>query len=406
MLKKYSSYATIVSNMKLRTTTPASIKLQGRVLLVLLAVIIATAVPMQLSQKVSADEYDDKIAALQKDIANYAAEGNRLNAQANTLQVALAQLNTQKAAIQLQINLNQTKYDQLLVEIAKNEKAIQDNQDALGTTIANLYVDDKISPIEMLASSKNISEYMDKQEYRSSVRDELTSTIAKIKDLKKTLDAQKAETESILNDQKSQRDSLAARENEHQTLISKTRGDEAAYQDMIRDSESKIAEAKATQAAMQARYSNSGGYSFIDTGLLTEYPWNNSNCSMWGYLSTGGADGNGGDGHGYGCRQCASYVAWKIAKVTGRYYSWGNAVNFTASAVAAGYEEGAPRAGSIAVMDPAKAGQGYGHVAWVEAVNGNTVTISQYNYNYGAGYGMYSMMNLSVNSFDHYIHIK
>lgn len=406
-MKKYSSYATIVSNMKLRTTTPASIKLQGRVLLVLLAVIIATAVPMQLSQKVSADEYDDRIAALQKDIANYAAEGNRLNAQANTLQVALAQLNTQKAAIQLQINLNQAKYDQLLIEIANNEKAIRDNQDALGVTIANLYVDDKISPIEMLASSKNISEFMDKQEYRSSVRDELASTIAKIKELKKTLDAQKIETESILNEQKAQRNSLAVKENEHQSLINKTRGDEAAYQDMIRDSESKIAEAKATQAAMQARYSSSGdGYSFVDTGLLTEYPWNDSNCSMWGYLSTGGADGNGGDGRGYGCRQCASYVAWKIAKVTGKYYSWGNAVNFTASAVAEGYEEGAPRAGSIAVMDPAKAGQGYGHVAWVEAVNGNTVTISQYNYNYGAGYGMYSVMNLSVNSFDHYVHIR
>jgi surface antigen len=127
---------------------------------------------------------------------------------------------------------------------------------------------------------------------------------------------------------------------------------------------------------------------------------------MSGYLSTGGADGNGGDGYGYGCRQCASYAAWRIAKETGIYYRWGNAVDFTRNARNAGYQEGAPMPGSIAVMDPAKAGQGYGHVAWVEAVSGGNVTVSQYNYDYGQGYGMYSMMTLSASAFDHYIKIK
>jgi surface antigen len=62
-------------------------------------------------------------------------------------------------------------------------------------------------------------------------------------------------------------------------------------------------------------------------------------------------------------------------------------------------------------MDPGKAGQSYGHVAWVESdpqvINGqNVILVSQYNYDYGAGYGMYSEMILSVNAFDHYIHVK
>jgi surface antigen len=129
---------------------------------------------------------------------------------------------------------------------------------------------------------------------------------------------------------------------------------------------------------------------------------------MWGYLSTGGADGNGGDGFGYGCRQCASYAAWRIAKETGIYYRWGNAKDFTQNARNAGYEYLGtnPQPGSIAVMDPAKAGQGYGHIAWVEAVSGGMVTISQYNYDYGQGYGMYSVMTLSASSFDHYVKIK
>jgi surface antigen len=275
-----------------------------------------------------------------------------------------------------------------------------------------MYVDDNISPIELLAGSNNLSEYMDKQEYRASVRDELTSTIAQVKKLKAELSQQKIDVEKVLADQKTQKEALVAKQGEQQRILNDTQGQEAAYQNMIGANQSKIAEARAIQAAINSRYTGSGGYLLIDSGSLGDYPWDDSNCPMWGYLSTGGADGNGGDGHGYGCRQCASYVAWRFAKETGIYPSWGNAVNFTANAKSLGYPEGDAQAGSIAVMDAAKAGQGYGHVAWVETdpyVNnrGQTVIqVSQYNYDFGWGFGYYSRMELSVNAFDHYIHIK
>ncbi|MEI6850480.1 MAG: CHAP domain-containing protein [Candidatus Saccharibacteria bacterium] len=393
--------------MKLRTTTPASTSLATKLALIFFSVIVAVAVPLQMTQKVSADEYDDRINALQQDIIRYQAEGARLNGESATLKSALAQLSNEKAAIQAQVDISQAKHDQLVIQIAETEQKIIDNQGALGDIIANIYVDDKISPLEMLASSNNISDYMDKQEYRSSVRNELTSTIGEIKDLKKQLDTQKIEVTKVLEDQKAQRDSLIAKENEQQGLLQKTQGQEAGYQQLINSSQAAIAEAKATQILVNSRFNGNGGYTLIDSGSMGGYPWDSSNCAMWGYLSTGGSDGNGSDGHGYGCRQCASYVAWKIAKETGKYYSWGNAVNFTANAKAEGYVEGSAQAGSIAVMDPGKAGQSYGHVAWVEANNGDgTITISQYNYNYGAGYGMYSMMVLSVNAFDHYVQIK
>ncbi len=392
--------------MKLCTTTPASISKIAKSVLILSVILIAVAVPLQMTKKVSADQYDDRINALQQDIAKYQAEGARLNSEAATLQSALAQLGNEKSAIQTQVDISQAKYDQLVAQIIETEQKIKDNQDALGKTIADLYVDDKISPIEMLASSKNIGDYMDKQEYRSSVRNELTSTITEIKDLKQSLVTKKAEVEKVLAEQKSQRDQLVAKESEKQNLLQKTQGQEAGYQQLIGNSQAAIAEAKATQALVNSRYTSNGGFTLINAGSLGDYPWNYSNCPMSGYLSTGGADGNGSDGYGYGCRQCASYVAWKMAKETGKYYSWGNAVNFTGNAIAAGYVEGAPQAGSIAVMDPGKAGQSYGHVAWVEAASGNMVTISQYNYDYGDGYGMYSVMTLSSGAFDHYVKIK
>lgn len=389
---------------KLRTTTPASLSTRAkRAFLIVAAVVLAgTGVGYQLNQPVSADQYDDKIRALQADMARYKAEADRLSAEASTLANAVAQINNEKNAIQAQINVNQAQHDKLVIQIADTEKEIKDNQDALGTTIADLYVDDNISPVEMLASSQNIGDFLDKQEYRNSVKDELGATIKKVKDLKVQLSTQKEEVTKVLESQKTARDSLAAKQAEQSRLLAQTQNDESKYQGMIKDSQAQIADAKRIQAELKARENANGGYAIVDGGLLADYPWNNSNCPMLGYLSTGGANGNGGDGRGYGCRQCASYVAWKIAKETGRYYRWGNGGMFGSGAVNAGYQNlgRSPQPGSIAVIHGNP-----GHVAWVEAVSGDKVLVSQYNYNYGAGWGMYSEMWLSKNFFDQYVKI-
>ncbi len=398
--------------MKLKTTTPASIssKMMQKIFIFATIVVLVIASLIYINNRpVSADEYDDRISALQADMARFQAEADRLNAEATTLANALAQITNEKNAIQAQVNLSQTQYDKLVQQIAATEKKIEENQDALGTTITDLYVDDKITPIEMLASSQNIGEYIDKQEYRESVRDQLTSTIKTVKDLKKQLSDQKVEVEKVLQQQKTARDALAAKEAEQANLLARTQNDEANYQGMIKDSQAQINEARATQAAIRARLNSSGGYTLIDTGSMGGgYPWGDSNCPMVGYLSSGGSNGSGGDGYGYGCRQCASYAAWRIAKETGIYYRWGNAKDFTNNAINAGYQDLGmnPQPGSIAVMDPAKAGQGFGHVGWVEEVYGDTIVVSQYNLDYGQGYGMYSKMEMSRFAFDHFVKIK
>lgn len=396
---------------KLRTTTPASksrkassFKMAKRAFIISMAVVFAGAGAFTYykAQPVSADQYDDKIAALQANMAQYKAEADRLSAEASTLANALAQITNEKNALQSQVDLSQAQYDKLVIQIADTEKQIKENKDALGSTIADLYVDDEISPVEMLASSQNIGDFLNKQEYRNSVKDSLNSTIKRVKDLKQQLSDQKAEVEKVLNEQKTARDALVAKESEQATLLAQTKNDESTYQGLIKDSQRQIAEAKAAQAALRARTNSTGGYTLVDAGSLVDYPWNSGNCPMWGYLSTGGADGNGGDGRGYGCRQCASYVAWKVAKETGIYYKWGNGGDFARNAIAAGYQNlgSSPQPGSLAVMwgNP-------GHVAWVEAVSGNQVLVSQYNYNYGAGWGMYSEMWLSTNFFDQYVKI-
>jgi surface antigen len=129
---------------------------------------------------------------------------------------------------------------------------------------------------------------------------------------------------------------------------------------------------------------------------------------MIGYFSTAGYDGNGGDGLGYGCRQCVSYVAWKLRAEKGiTAYAWGNATMWPSSAQSAGFSIGStPRAGSMGVIS-ARGNDPYGHIVWIESVEGNTVTVSQYNYwnAGGSGWGHYSKMeNMPASTYDTYIY--
>ncbi len=407
-LTVHQAYANLEkAMMKLRTTTPASVTQHAKKAFLVFSALVLVGAGVGYSQKpASADQYDDKIRALQADMNKYQAEANRLNAEAVTLANTLAQLTNQKNAIQAQIDVNQAQHDKLVIEIAETEQQIKQNQDALGTTIADLYVDDTISPIEMLASSQNIGDFLDKQEYRNSVKDELGSTIKKVRTLKEELTTKKTEVAKLLEEQKVARNELQAKETEQATILAQTQNDESKYQGMIANNKQEIAKAQAAQAAIRARASQTGGQKVLSAGRLASYEsqWA-GDCWMGGpggWYSYGGADGGGGDGYGYGCRQCASYAAWKVYTVTGKRYKWGNGGSFASNAIGAGYTNLGrnPQPGSLAVLwgDP-------GHVAWVEDVSNGQVRVTQYNYQVNGQYGMYTDMWLSVNFFDQYVKI-
>lgn len=363
---------------------------------------MAAAVPLAYAKVVNADDYDAKIAALQRQIDQYQAAAQQLGAQADTLQRQLDGINNEIAQIQTQIDLNQAKYDQLVVQIENTKKEIATNRDALGEVIADLSIEGDISTLEMLASSKNISDYVDKQTYQSSMRDELKSTIKRINELKAELEVQKANTETILANQKRDREALGAKQAEQQRLVNETRGQEDAYQNLKNKTQAEQqAVMAAQQEAIRRASAGNGGVKFVGGGD-GGYPWNSGNCPMSGMFSTGGADGNGGDGWGYGCRQCASYAAWKIGQRTGVIPTrLGNANNFPSSL--SGRPQGyTARANSVGViMDGA-----YGHVVWVETDPDGEgfITVSQYNANYGGGWGNFSRVRVHQSTYDKFIY--
>ena len=352
--------------MKLRSTTPVSASLVSRASLVAMSALLAGSGIFGLASHVLARDYDAEIQAKQQEADNYNSEASRLGEMADSLQAELDKINGQISAIQAQISDSQKKINSLNDQIKKNEELIKHNRKAMGRILADLYVDDQISPLEMLASSKNISDYIDKQEQRNSLKTSLNDKIKEIKSLQKKLEENKKSVENTLRDQELQRNAMAAKQSEKAKLITDTKNDQNNYAALAQKRNSEVAKLREEQLKENKKRFTVGTGS-VGTG---GYPSAWANAPLDAYV----------DPWGLYTRECVSYVAWKIAS-TGRYVPHfggaGNANEWPSTAARHGIPSGStPKAGAAAVMNIGY----YGHVMYVESVNGDgTITISDYN---------------------------
>ena len=352
--------------MKLRSTTPISDSLASRAALVAVAVLVAGSGVFALGSHVFARDYEAEIKAKEQEASKYNSEASRLGEMADNLQSELDKINGQIATIQGQIVDSQKKIDNLNTQIKRNEILIKQRRKAMGQVLADMHVDDQISPLEMLASSNSIGDYIDKQEQRSSLRTSLNGKIKEIKALQKKLEENKKLVENTLRDQEAQRNVLSSKQSEKAKLVADTKNDQNAYSALAQKRNSEVAKLREEQL-MENRKRFIVGSGSVGTG---GYPSVWANAPLDAYV----------DPWGLYTRECVSYVAWKIHS-TGRYVPHfggaGNANQWPSTAARHGIPSGStPKAGAAAVMNIGY----YGHVMYVESVNGDgTITVSDYN---------------------------
>ena len=367
--------------MKLRSTTPISDSLASRAALVAMAVLVAGSGVFALGSHVFARDYEAEIKAKEQEASKYNSEASRLGEMADSLQSELDKINGQITTIQGQIVDSQKKIDNLNAQIKRNEILIKQRRKAMGQVLADMHVDDQISPLEMLASSNSIGDYIDKQEQRSSLRTSLNGKIKEIKALQKKLEENKKLVENTLRDQESQRNVLSSKQSEKAKLVADTKNDQNAYSALAQKRNSEVAKLREEQAAANRR-ALGGGVS-IPGGIPGGggYPGVWANAPLDAYV----------DPWGLFTRECVSYVAWKIHS-TGRYVPHfggaGNANQWPSTAARHGISSGStPKAGAAAVMNIGY----YGHVMYVESVNGDgTITVSDYNFAWDGLYRYYT----------------
>jgi peptidoglycan hydrolase CwlO-like protein len=313
-----------------------------------------------------------------------------LEDEATSIEDKINRLQDQINGLQAEISKNQSAISNLENDIRKAEKELDKQKELLGSNIREMYLEGDVSTLEMLASSKDLSEFVDKQQYRNSVQNKIADTLDKIRELKQKLDDQKVTLERRLKNQQLAQTEIREQRGEQDALLGLNENQRNKIDGDIKQNSKKIEELKRQQALENMRlFGGSGGV--LGGG---SYPWGYAKCIHTGqvdgpcYNYDWGIDGsiwNPNTG-GYGYRNCTDYVSWKI-RSQGRYVPsglgnakmWDN--NMPSSST--------PKAGDAAVSN----GGYYGHVMYVEAVNGNgTITISDYN---RAGTGKYSTSTIS-----------
>lgn len=347
-----------------------------------MAVLVAGSGVAGFSSYVAARDFEAEIKAKEQEAGQYNAEASRLGEMAESLQGELDKLNDQITQIQNQIAETQKKIDELNVQIDKSQQLIKQNRKAMGQILADIHVDDQISPLEMLASSNNIGDFIDKQEQRSSLKTSLNTKIKEIKALQKKLEENKKLVQAKLKDQESQQATLSSKQSEKAKLIADTKNDQNNYAALAQKRNSEVAKLREEQAAANRRALGRSGVS-IPGGIPGGggYPGAWASAPLDAYV----------DPWGLYTRECVSYVAWKIHS-TGRYVPHfggaGNANQWPSTAARHGISSGStPKVGSAAVMDIGY----YGHVMYVESVNGDgTITVSDYNFAWDGLYRYYT----------------
>ncbi len=336
--------------------------------------------------RVNADKYDEQIKVLSADSSARSGIVNGLESQAGSYQDQIAQYQAQIDQYQAQIAANEAKQASLQQQITDDQNKITVQKGYLGEDIRTMYIDGQLSTIEELATSKNLSDYVDKEEYRTSVQNKIDSTIKEIAALQEQLQKQKAELDHLLVSEKAQNAQLAGAQSQQQQLLSYNESQQANYNQTIAQNSSKITELRRQQIAANARFAGStGGAPGTGPTCGGGYPskWCNapqdSLIDSWGMYN----------------RECVSYTAFRVA-ASGRYMPYwgghGNANQWPGNAQAAGIATsygGGARAGDVAISTRGA----FGHAMYVESVNGDgTANISQYNVNLD---GRYSTATIS-----------
>ncbi len=347
---------------------------------------------------VKAQSLQDQINDLQAQNDQNKSNVNQLQSQAASYQDAIDKLQSQINSVQAQIDTNVKQQEDLQKKIQEAEAELARQKDLLGKNIRAMYVEGDISTIEMLASSNDLSEFVDKQQYRDSVKNKITDTLTKINDLKHALKGQKEQVDTLVKEQQDQRSQLASSRSEQSNLLSYNQGQQADFNNKTKENQKKINELQRQQAIENARLFGAG------TGVLGGggYPWGSAVCIHTGQVegpcynydwSVNGSIWNYSTG-GYGYRNCTDWVSYRV-RSTGRYVpsGLGNANNWDDRAPSYGFAvSSTPREGAAAVSNSGF----YGHVMYVEAVNGDgSIVVSDYN---RGGTGKYAMNSLSAST--------
>jgi peptidoglycan DL-endopeptidase CwlO len=338
---------------------------------------------------VNADRFDEQIQELQQQNAQTQGTVRDLESQAASYQDAISKLQTQIDALQKLINDNLAQQAKLQAEIVAGEAELSRQRALLAADVKTMYVDGQPSTLEMLASSNDLSDFVDKEEYRTAVQTKIQATLAKIKELQRKLEKEKALVDQLLKEQQTQQAQQTAARAQQAQMLAYNESQQNEFNNKIKNNQKQIADLRRQQSVENARLSGGRviGGAACDAGNGDTYPqpWCSapidSMIDSWGMYN----------------RECVSYTAWKVYE-SGRHMPYwggiGNANQWDDNARRAGIPvDTSPRDGDVAVKNSGV----YGHVLYVEHVYADgSILVSDYNNQFDGVYRKYTVSKATI----------
>ncbi|HMS23737.1 MAG TPA: CHAP domain-containing protein [Candidatus Saccharibacteria bacterium] len=383
MLNKRHELTNTVKQKSTNNNILKKIAISGRFVAVFIMILALFGGGSRLTT-VFADQFDEKIQQLSEQNDKTSSNLEQLGSEASDLEDAIAKLQKQINTLQSQIIETQSKIDNLEKDIRQAQKELDKQRSLLGLNIREMYVEGDISTLEMLASSKDLSEFIDKQQYRNSVQSKIKETLDQVNELRNQLKDKKDLLAANAEDLKTRQASINESKSEQASLLGLNQSQQNQLDSKIKKTNSEIAKLRAQQAAANAVLF--GGN--VPTGSAANcggYPKAWCHAPMDSIIDTWGMYN----------RECVSYTAWKVWSVGKHMPYWGgigNANQWDENARAAGLPVNNNPNG-VGVVAISNSGF-YGHAMYVEHVYGDgTIFVSQYN----AGLnGYYSTARIST----------
>ncbi len=366
-----------------RFCTKKNINVKTVSLLLAVATIAATSV----TSTAAAVDYNTQIKNLQNQNAANQSTKTDLQTTATTLEGQISSLQRTLSNLSTQISVNQAEQARISQKIAETQAKIAEQQHILAQSVRKLYIENDMSMLEMMASSKNLSEYVDREQYTISAQASVKEGLDRINSLKAQEQKQKDQVDQLLEDNKTMQSQTASQKSQLDELLAMNQSQQAQYSATIAANNSQISQLQKQQAAENAAFLRQQAAASGPTTKLAapagvnainganypyaNAPWPNDIPDPWGMYQ----------------RQCVSYTAWAVS-ASGRHMPYwggfGNAKQWDDNARADGIPvDGNPRAGDVAVRNTGT----YGHVMYVDSVNSDgSINISQYNSNWNGRY--------------------
>jgi len=342
---------------------------------------IASCVVLGAAPFVHADSIQQQINSLNAQNAQDNSALNSLELQASSYQDAINKLQAQIGAIQSAINANEAQQASLQQQIQSDQDQITQQKQLLSQDIEAMYVGGQMTTLEMLATSNNLSSFVNAEEYKGAVQNKLQGLLTQIVQLENQLETQKTQLQQTLTTQQAQQDQLSSDQSQQNQLLSMNQTQQASYNQQIQTNNAEINTLRAQQAAANASIAGkvnlaaSGG-----TGGVCDIGYGNGGYPM--SLCNATQDSIN-DPWGFPNRECTSYAYWYFVtqegqsgfRASGNAGWWWETSNYPVTTWNSGVKVGAlgiePSSSTPAPV-PSLHGGYYGHVMVVKALPGQT----------------------------------